>query len=86
MIIIREEETSLPPSDLLERLASVEHERWSEQALIAVKDMTPERLERWTRLANTPYDRLSEDMRQQDRDQVARYWPIILAYLEEHPI
>lgn len=41
-------------------------------------------VERWARQINTPYEQLSESEKQSDRDQVNRYWQLILS--EAHRI
>lgn len=37
---------------------------------------------RWERQIATPYAELSGPEKQSDRDQVARYWPLIVAFVE----
>ena len=78
--------------DLMEELATAEHERWSHwqrylhQQCQAAADGSltiPAHLVRqWTRQMNTPYTELSETEKDSDREQVQRYLPIIAAALE----
>jgi hypothetical protein len=72
---------------LLEELAFIEHERWSHwQSYMhgkAVRNpdgtltIPADLVLRWERLMNTPYDRLSEEERESDREQVRRYLPVV---------
>lgn len=84
--IYKESETK----DLLEKLAAIEHERWADWQRYChakgVKDKNGwvslpwECVERWERQIATPYAELSEPEKQSDRDQVARYWPLIKSH------
>lgn len=38
-------------------------------------------VERWERQITTPYAELSEPEKQSDREQVARYWPLIVEFV-----
>ena len=83
------EDSSIPPQleGLMERLADVEHERWSHwQRYLHSKCervgdgslVIPAQLvERWESQMNTPYSALSEKEKESDREQVRRYLPII---------
>jgi tRNA A37 threonylcarbamoyladenosine synthetase subunit TsaC/SUA5/YrdC len=85
--------------ELIEQLAAIEHERWAdwqrwmhEQCYpITCADNIPRMAipqdlwERWERQIATPYAELSEREKQSDRDQVARYWPLIEPLLKEDP-
>jgi hypothetical protein len=72
--------------ELIEELASIEHERWSRwQSYLHAKIDHDGRLptnliERWTRQINTPYDQLTELEKQSDRDQVMKYIPFLDRY------
>jgi hypothetical protein len=76
-----------PENDpVLEELAAIEHERWSRWHNYAVKNWTPENVERWNRLADMRYDELPEHSKESDRAEVRRYYPKIVqgvAYQEE---
>lgn len=75
-------------NELIEELASIEHERWSRwQSYLHAKIDHDGRLptgliERWTRQINTPYDQLTELEKQSDREQVLKYLP----FLDRHYI
>lgn len=76
---------------LLERLASIEHERWSHWqryvhdqgerssngGLVLSKDL----IERWERQIATDYADLSDQEKESDREQVRRYLEVIKAAL-----
>lgn len=72
---------------MLEELASIEHERWSHwQKYLHSKGtmqadgsllLPPNLIEQWERLISTPYNALSEEEKESDRDQVRRYLPAI---------
>lgn len=74
--------------ELLEKLAAIEHERWADwQTWVhkvineGVEGTTLEQfMERWDKQIATPYAALSEAEKQSDRDQVMRYWPLLLAW------
>lgn len=75
------------PNKLLERLAAIEHERWSHwQQYLHSKSkrnadgsltIPADLVSRWERLMRTPYAELAEDERESDRDQVRRYLPLV---------
>lgn len=79
-------------SELLEELASVEHERWSHwqrylhSRCIRGEDgsltIPPDLVDQWTTQIETEYPNLSEMEKESDRRQVRRYLPIIMAALE----
>lgn len=70
-----------------EFLAETEHERWSDWMKwvfeVSMRNpdgsvtIPPGLVERWTRQMNTPYDDLSYEEKEKDREQVARYWEYI---------
>ncbi len=78
---------SLKLQKLIERLADVEHERWShwQRYMHAKCERTDDGsllipahlVERWEAQMNTPYAELSEKEKESDREQVRRYLPII---------
>lgn len=65
--------------DLIEKLAAIEHERWSRWHKHARKNWTSDRVERWDRQAETTYGNLSESEKELDRHEVMEYWPLIKA-------
>jgi hypothetical protein len=70
-----------PEKVVIDKLAAIEHDRWSGQARTALDNMTDERRTRWNKLSKTPYKKLTEEMREKDREQVYNYWPIIREYI-----
>ncbi len=74
-------------SELLERLAAIEHERWAhwqrfmhehgkrqpDGSLLLPADLVA----KWDRLIDTPYTQLTDKERESDRDQVRRYLPTV---------
>jgi hypothetical protein len=79
-------------NELLETLASVEHERWShwqrymhskcvpqgeDGALLIPADL----VKRWEKLINTAYSQLTNEQKESDREQVRRYLPLIVEAL-----
>lgn len=71
----------------LELLAKAEHERWShwQRYLHSKGERRPdgclvlpaELADHWERQFSTPYQELSEEEKESDREQVRRYLPII---------
>jgi len=74
-------------SSLIERLAAIEHERWSHwQRYLHEKGqrrpdgsllLPGELASRWERQMSMPYSELSTDEKSSDREQVQRYLPLI---------
>jgi len=75
--------------ELLETLASVEHERWShwqrymhskcvpqgdDGALLIPADLAKQ----WAKQLATPYSELTDEEKESDREQVRRYLPFIV--------
>jgi hypothetical protein len=75
--------------DLMETLASVEHERWShwqhymhskcvphgeDGALLIPADL----VKRWQKQIDTPYSELTNEEKESDRDQVRKYLRLII--------
>jgi hypothetical protein len=73
--------------NLMEKLADVEHERWShwqryvhskcERTTDGSLVIPAHLVDRWESQMNTPYSALSEQEKESDREQVRRYLPII---------
>lgn len=89
---MEQDRTSKVLDELLETLASVEHERWShwqrymhskciphgdDGALLIPADL----VKRWDRLIVTPYSELTDDEKESDREQVRKYLPLIVGFL-----
>ena len=77
---------------IIEKLADIEHQRWSDwQGYVHSKcqvgqygAVIPRELfDGWERQIQMPYDELTEREKQSDRDQVMRYWPIILELIAQ---
>lgn len=78
--------------DLTEKLAYIEHERWSHwQRYVhdhgrrqpdGSLSIPAELADRWQRQFETQYSALNAEEKQSDRDQVARYLPTVLAALD----
>ena len=76
---------------LLDTLAAVEHERWSHWQRymhskgVAQSDgslLLPAVLvERWEKQISTPYEKLSDEEKESDQEQVRRYLPLIVEVL-----
>jgi hypothetical protein len=72
---------------LIEELAAIEHERWShwQQYLHEQCERLPDGglaipahlVTRWEKQIETPYDQLSEEEKESDREQVRRVLPIL---------
>jgi len=74
-----------PKSELFEKLADIEHKRWSDwQAWChkILRENCPSGeleivLERWDKQIATDYKNLTEKEKDSDREQVMRYWGLI---------
>jgi hypothetical protein len=79
-------------NELLETLASVEHERWchwqrymhskcvpqgDEGALLIPADL----VKQWEKQLATPYSELTDEEKESDREQVRKYLPLIVGAL-----
>jgi hypothetical protein len=72
---------------LRETLAATEHERWShwQRYMHSQGQQQPDGsllipaqfVQRWERQMNTPYSLLTEEEKESDREQVAKYLPLI---------
>ena len=79
-------------SGLIEELAAIEHERWAhwQRHLHEQCDALPDGslvlpsnlVTRWGRQLSTPYEQLSEQEKESDRDQVRRAIPISQRYID----
>ena len=81
-------------NELLEILASIEHERWSHwqrymhskcvpQGVDGALLIPPELVTRWERLIGTPYSKLTDEEKESDREQVRKYLPLIIHALKK---
>jgi len=77
---------------LMEDLAAIEHQRWAtwqehvHDHCVRQTDgslvLPAELVARWERQIATPYQSLSEEEKESDRDQVRRYLPLVRKLLE----
>lgn len=93
-----------PKTDLIEDLANIEHQRWSDwQAWVHSKGdrhsglsvdepvwieegdmiLRNSMVEHWESLMHTQYYALPDHSKQADRDQVARYWPLVVEFVAD---
>ena len=81
--------------DLLETLASIEHERWSHWQRYLHSKCVPQGddgtllipadlVKRWEEQIATPYSGLAEDEKESDREQVRKYLPLIVRALSKN--
>ena len=72
---------------LLDALADLEHRQWSGWAKAMLDDpsvqMSDERRERWQKLVTTPYEELSQDLKDQDREHAKSALRIVMDFLEQ---
>jgi len=76
--------------NLKEKLADIEHQRWSDWQRylhsLCVKNedgsltIPIKSVKHWERQINTSYKDLTEKEKDSDREQVDRYWPLIKEY------
>lgn len=74
-----------PKSELFEKLADIEHQRWADWQKYCNKILrqcclstyVEHILKRWDRQIATPYKDLTEKEKDSDREQVMRYWDLI---------
>ena len=80
-------------NELLEDLASIEHERWSHWQSYMHSKCVPqgdsgallipaELVKQWEKQIATPYSKLSEEEKESDREQVRKYLPLIVRVLK----
>ena len=67
---------------LIEKLAEIEHARWSRWHKHAAKNWNVAMVSRWNQQADTPYHQLSGKEKESDRREVMEYWPLILSALQ----
>ena len=60
-----------------ERLAALEHEQWAHWTRYLLDHLTPENVERWRRQIDTPYEELSEQEKQSDREWADRVLELV---------
>lgn len=86
--------TNTADNELRQKLAAIEHERWSDwqkwcHKIICQNDpnlQTLNVLERWEKQIATPYSQLTPAEKASDLEQVDRYWPLVEEYVNFHNI
>ncbi len=83
----------LESRQVVERLASIEHDRWahwqryihaqSERRADGSLVIPPDLVARWERQIETAFVDLSEDEQESDRQQVREYLPVVIRALED---
>jgi hypothetical protein len=53
--------------EIVEQLATLEHDQWIHWTSYMLDNLTPENIARWRRQINTPYEELSEREKESDR-------------------
>lgn len=53
-------------TEIIERLAALEHEQWMSWATLVIGEVGIERAERWDKFM-VPYDELTDDVKEYDR-------------------
>lgn len=82
-----------PYADLVEELAALEHERWAhwQDYVHAQGQRRPDGsillpanlVARWERQIKTSYKDLTNEERESDREQVRRYFPLLVKWLSK---
>jgi hypothetical protein len=80
-------------AQLLEKLASIEHERWAhwQKYMHEKGELLPdgslklpaELVGRWQTQIETPYNELTEGEKDSDREQVRKYLPLLERWLQD---
>ncbi len=75
-----------------EKLADIEHQRWANWQMYLHKHITEkegeltlpkESVNRWEGQIQTPYEKLTENEKDSDREEVEKYWHIIDTLIEQ---
>ena len=66
---------------LKEKLANIEHQRWSDWHRYCRLMWTPNSVKRWDRQSEIPYIALLEEEKDRDRKEVDRYLPLLKQFL-----
>lgn len=79
--------------EIIDDLADIEHERWShwqhymhgkcERSQDGSLTIPPDLVAQWERQIATPYQKLSEEEKESDREQVRKYFPTIVNALSD---
>lgn len=71
--------------DLLEKIASIEHQQWiswSKALALTEENLSKERRDRWRRLWRTRYPDLPEEMKEQDRVWARKVLEVISLHMQ----
>ncbi|ENW30363.1 MULTISPECIES: hypothetical protein [Acinetobacter] len=88
-----QDDSSEQYKELIEKLAAIEHERWAHwQSYLHSKCLKNENgsltipaelVERWNKQINTGYEELTEDEKESDREQVQKYFYLLIPFLSD---
>ncbi|ENU31748.1 MULTISPECIES: hypothetical protein [Acinetobacter] len=88
-----QDDSSKQYKELIEKLAAIEHERWAHwQSYLHSKclkndngslTIPAELVERWNKQINTGYEELTEDEKESDREQVQKYFYLLVPFLSD---
>ena len=67
-------------SEMLERLAALEHEQWAHWTKYMIDNLNPENLNRWKKQVNTPYSELTEAEKESDRNWARKALALLQGY------
>lgn len=68
----RDRRDSIDSRELMEKLADIEHERWSGWMRYMFANRSPDNIIRWMGQMNTPYSELPEYTKESDRVEVRK--------------
>lgn len=69
--------------ELKEWLAAAIHDQWAHWTEYMMNNLTEENIERWRRQIKTPYEDLSEEEKDSDRDFADAYIYLLLTWLDQ---
>lgn len=88
-----QDDSSKQYKELIEKLAAIEHERWAHwQSYLHSKclkndngslTIPAELVERWNKQIETGYEELTEDEKESDREQVQKYFYLLVPFLSD---
>jgi hypothetical protein len=83
-IIISESKKEMDKKDLIEELADLEHRQWWDWAedILESENITEGREKRWRKNSFKPYEKLSEEQKDMDREWARKVLKIVNKYKE----
>lgn len=88
-----QDDSSKQYKELIEKLAAIEHERWAHwQSYLHSKclknddgslTIPAELVERWNKQIDSRYEELTEDEKESDREQVQKYFYLLVPFLSD---